>query len=158
MYIAIIYVTTDILWRSEKIVWTKAPFVKSEALECCLRPQRIAPASTALVWMSLRGKSFSIARDSHKKEYSTSLSSFSNGLFNKKDCISRLMCLQWNTFASYSCRTNLCDNLTCKRSNNVLMLMLSCYVSTHGVIACKCSRAEGTRYANTLMTLSNMSS
>lgn len=72
----------------------------------------------------------------------------------KKDCIFHVL----NASSSRFKNKFLCDNLTCKRSNNLLMLMLSCYVSTNGVVACKCSRAEGTWYTNTLMTLSNVSS
>jgi hypothetical protein len=36
-------------------------------------------------------------------------------------------------------KQKICDNLTCKRSNNLLMLMLSCYMTTYGIVASKCS-------------------
>lgn len=94
-----------------------------------------------------------------KKEYFTS--SFSNGLFfylkRLHFSFFKYAC-SGNTFASSPCKLFLCDNLTCKWSNNILMLMLSRYVSTYRVIACKCSRTERTWYTNALMTLSNVSS
>lgn len=50
------------------------------------------------------------------------------------------------------------SNLTLKRRNDLLMLVLARYMSTHGVVARKCSRTEWTRYADALMALSDVGS
>lgn len=103
------------------------------------------------------GKSFSIARDSHKKNNSFYIIILKWTLICniKKDCIFLLLsCMHHHRVKQFL----LCDNLTCKRCNNLLMLMLSCYMSSYRVVACEGPRTEGTWYTYTLMTLSNVSS
>ena len=52
----------------------------------------------------------------------------------------------------------ICDNLALKWRNNLLMLVLTCYMSTHSVVTRKCSWTEWTWYSNSLMALANVSS
>lgn len=48
------------------------------------------------------------------------------------------------------------SNLTLKRRDDLLVLVLARYVSTHRVVAREGSRAEWTWYSNSLMTLADV--
>lgn len=50
------------------------------------------------------------------------------------------------------------DNLTLKRRDDLLVLVLARYVSSDGVVSRERSRAEGTRHADSLMALANVGS
>lgn len=64
--------------------------------------------------------------------------------------------MSWLMRKAHGLMSVLKSNLTLKRRNDLLMLVLARYMSTHRIVARERSRTEWTWYSNSLMALTNV--